>query len=591
MSAHEDEDADKFLDSLFKELFTKPQQTRAGRITKPRIVIGGKQPKVGVTPAEQERTDKTDENKTDQNKRDSKNRPDEVKQTGEEATASGFQGTSKYKEENKMASFSQDQFDSFLQRITQSLQAAAVNNQPAAPQPPPQPVSGMSSVLTEQAMPRFAGKKRLTDGPTFVQHQSFSEFLKDAEALMMTQQIVTDRGKIDFLAVLADKNQGDFSGTLQNYRSNPAFAGMTYDELVSQLKVVYATVEEQTFSDATTIFLRDALVKVTDRALVSQYLNTYHSSLESVIKFFMESNPVLKPTVTAAMSAAEVNTVLNTYTQNIIREIMLHIFWGSKLTTPVFKKAFETETVGATRSYSESIKKLHMAIAQTPSHTKCLVNEKGGSDRLTVDAFHAKCEEYDHEGEGGGGMETFYSSQFRGRSRPYKTGSRKSYSRGGRSRGPIRGFTSSFPKREGRSPYHPMGGNLSNATYGAKGESSSERPGTSHSSNLRYGPRRFYRGPDSPPHSSDQHSSTRHSQYNPADSVRKNAICYSCEGKGHFAMECPSDYRTQRSKQGGSGSSKTYYVDDDSFCVDNSTHTSTNRPTDDDCRTTNITPK
>ena len=60
------------------------------------------------------------------------------------------------------------------------------------------------------------------------------------------------------------------------------------------------------------------------------------------------------------------------------------MFWGNKFTNTVNKKALHVNN-NETRSYQESIKKMHNAVSQTPLNEKCLITE---SSKRDVDQNH-----------------------------------------------------------------------------------------------------------------------------------------------------------------------------------------------------------
>ena len=68
--------------------------------------------------------------------------------------------------------------------------------------------------------------------------QSFSEFLRDAEGLVVSQQIQSDAGTITFRSVLADKPAGDFNQQLTQIKMHESFKNITYDQVVDFLKSI-----------------------------------------------------------------------------------------------------------------------------------------------------------------------------------------------------------------------------------------------------------------------------------------------------------------------------------------------------------------
>ena len=103
-------------------------------------------------------------------------------------------------------------------------------------------------------------------------------------------------------------------------------------------------------------------------------MHSYNSSLERVLGFFLDSDPNEFPE-----SEAEYMTKRREYVGNIDRECCLRIFRDNKLTNTGKKKVFLVNT-NETRSYQESIKKMHDAVSQTPLNEKCLIIENTKRD-------------------------------------------------------------------------------------------------------------------------------------------------------------------------------------------------------------------
>ena len=128
----------------------------------------------------------------------------------------------------------------------------------------PEEQNKLTTMLTDKSMPRFAVRRRSKDRP-YTQVQSFSEFLRDAESLMHSQDYQKDVEKVNFLSVLADKTTGDLTQSITEIRNHSYFRNMSYDQVVVHLKSIYATVQEKTSVDSTQLLLHDSLIKVIER--------------------------------------------------------------------------------------------------------------------------------------------------------------------------------------------------------------------------------------------------------------------------------------------------------------------------------------
>ena len=247
----------------------------------------------------------------------------------------------------------------------------------------------LTHMLRDGALPTFAGRRRREDLP-FVQSQSFSEFLREAESYMLQSNIVDDRSKINFLSVLSDKRKGDFSSIISEVKTHDSFKNMSYAEVIAHLRSIYASNQEKSLSDSTITLLRDAGTKITDRALLAQVMYSYHTSLESVLDFFVLENPVVIP-VRTTESDAEFKLVMDRFIKDVLREFSLRVFIGSKLTASVHKRAFQLEN-NTHRSYNESVRQLHDAIKQTPITQKCFLSEGIKNER--IDQFNQGVENF-----------------------------------------------------------------------------------------------------------------------------------------------------------------------------------------------------
>ena len=124
----------------------------------------------------------------------------------------------------------------------------------------------LHTTLRESSLPHFTGRCRKHDRH-FSQTQTFGEFLRDAEAFMLSQRIADDRKKINILSVLADKTVGDFNSLMSEIKTGHIYQGMSYNEVMNHLKCIYATTKDKTSVDCFNAFLKEATVLLTDRNL------------------------------------------------------------------------------------------------------------------------------------------------------------------------------------------------------------------------------------------------------------------------------------------------------------------------------------
>ena len=474
-------------------------------------------------------------------------------QNYEKVSSSSKQGNSNLEKMAERVEMSDQQLRDLITGIRENQQVLPAQNK-------------LTTTLTDKSMPRFAGRRRPQDRP-YISTQTFSQFLKDAESLMHSQDYQTDAEKINFLSVLADKTTGDFNQSITEIKNHSYFKDMSYDQVVVHLKSIYASVQEKTPVDATQLLLHDALIKVNDRALVAQSMYSYNSSLESVLDFFLESNPV---EYIADQGQDETQQdYLNRrkeYVRNIIREFLLRTFWGNKLTSAVNKKAFQLN-INETRTYQESLKKLHDAVSQTPLNEKCLVSENSkrevernrdyGYD-LEAYAMEVKEAQYsDYQPfEGNTEQEQHSTSLF---TEVAPSGSR------GQSRGNFN-FQSRNPRSRGsRTPYRGVnnagsyrGSNWANQYSTEKAHDSGYFPdrqlsNNKSSSNYQFRP---YGKNGYSAYSSNRGYKQGSSNQQPRMQSRN---CYNCGQYGHFIRDCrlPKNDRYNRMEQDGGKSNKS----------------------------------
>ena len=229
----------------------------------------------------------------------------------------------------------------------------------------------LTTMLTESTLPKFAGRRRPHD-KYFVQQSSFSDFLREAEALMDSQRLTVDSEKINFLSVLADKNVGDFSNLISSLKTHPCYRNSTYAQVVEHLKSHYATSHEASFIDCIDRLLLEATSDIQDRNLITQRVWDYNLTVEKVFEYYFKANPVAKPIYDPNDTEDMRNAKYDTYAKDTMRELLFQIFFGNKVTTTVNKCAFPTT---GTRNYTQTMKSFTDAIIQTPSHVPCLRNE------------------------------------------------------------------------------------------------------------------------------------------------------------------------------------------------------------------------
>ena len=442
-------------------------------------------------------------------------------------------------------------------QFTQLLQAIGQNQNP---NPNAQNSNKITTTLADSSLPRFAGRRRPHDR-YFVQSQSFTQFLQEAESLMQTQNITGDAEKINFLAVLADKTVGDFNYQITFVRTNKAFQNSSYDEIIEYLKPMYAKVEEKTCLDAVQSLLRDGTVTVKDRNLIAQFLYPYHNSLEAVLDFFIESNPVEIITQAAGETNAAFAARMNDFIRNVIREFSLRIFWGAKLTGPVNNKAFQLNQ-GETRTYPESLKKLHDAIMQTSLNDKCLSNEVTRKDFVknydypeyesyTVeegcqpsDEYDSHDDTYDHETP----FNEFEEHQSEALVANFHDQSRNARGQNSRARHYGRGRASPF--RGSRRPYQNQYNQRSsrNSNEGFRSTHFGGLPQTHRDVpfDTGYLPDRPLSNEHTKPVARVNHKNAYHrsnaDSFGNRDKSAKNKYCGACKKKGHWLSECP-DYK------------------------------------------------
>ena len=341
--------------------------------------------------------------------------------------------------------------------------------------------SSMISMLDDKSMPRFAGKRREID-PPFAQHQTFSDFIKEAEALMASQNIQTDIGRINFLSVLADKSKGDFNLIISEIKTMDTFQRVSYDEVVANLKTIYATATEKTVIDSMRT-LNGNHSRVTDRDNIPHRFFVYNRQLENTLQFFLAANPVARIDPKGPNeSDLEFEKRCDVYDRDLLREFCLRIYWGVKLTPPVHKKAFDLKE-GEKQPYSSSIQKLFDAIKSTPINSKCLETE-----------IFKKKDDTSHNDRPRGSSETFVvnerateeylidTDEYGNHHDPMYDDPEAYYTASTRSRGRGRGNYRGRSRGRGRGNYH--------------------------------------------------------SQYNGQSSRQNNQLCYTCRRPGHFARDC-----------------------------------------------------
>ena len=408
--------------------------------------------------------------------------------------------------------------------------------------PIPAQTGQLQSVLTSSSLPRFAGRKRPNDKPTFCQTQSFSSFLKDAEALMASHNITGDSEKIDFLAVLADKNNGDFDTIISNLRTDEMYIDLTYADAVKYLKLVYATASEKSAHDAAKSFLKLAVSPIRDRHLLSQHLAQYHDALNKLIEFHSaQVCPAANLTLIQGETAPNFHARVVEFKKQVIKESYLHLFVGGQLTPNCYKNAFKKDDlVDGNRPYHKSVEKVIANVTQTSLGTKCFVNELGrfndervekmplevmcyntDVDPLTSEFEELQVTEPDE-------AECYFTQRVIQRARGVRV------TRGFRGRRSGFSGSSGFQHSSAGSGYAP---DLGHDTPKPE-PTDSVRPKRGHNYSRRgsYENRGSY----------DNRGNFRGGKFGTGE---RSYACYGCGQKGHFLAECPQKGPAQRSER------------------------------------------
>ena len=124
-------------------------------------------------------------------------------------------------------------------------------------------------------------------------------------------------------------------------KNHSYFRDMSCDQAVVYLKSIYATIQEKTpICCCHTTVVHDALIKVSDRELITQSIYSYNSSLESLLDFLFDSNSIeFLVDQVQNESDADYMARLSEHVRNILRQFCLCMFWRKKLTNTVNQKA------------------------------------------------------------------------------------------------------------------------------------------------------------------------------------------------------------------------------------------------------------
>ena len=276
--------------------------------------------------------------------------------------------TSKTSKKSKMATLSEEQLNTLVSSIQGNTK--------------------MNTTLPETSLPSYAGRKKIGD-VGFFKEEPFSEFLKQIESMIESYGYTTDAEKINLLANLADKKQGDFHLTMSQIKTHKILKLMNYDQVITYLKTIYATESEMSLADSAAALAEQGNIKLCDRTNLGQYLVEFQGRLENFIKFYRESNPVQLPDRNAADTLAEYEEKVTLYGESCMRELALRLYVGTQMTPSVNRKAFDLEP-NAHRDYQDSVVKIHKAVYQTPKAMKCFIGEStksvGETESYKVDS-------------------------------------------------------------------------------------------------------------------------------------------------------------------------------------------------------------
>ena len=241
--------------------------------------------------------------------------------------------------------------------------------------------SNLTTVLAENSLPKFRGKRKENE-KHFDQIQTFSEFIDSVNAHITAQSINTDKDKINFLLICADKNHGDFYSKVCEFKNLPQYSDSTYQEIVNLLRAIYATDKEKTLVESNREIISEGTKPLTSRNLLSSRLNAFHTAQENSIRFYLESETLDFPVQDNAESNADFANRCNKFKAELIRDFNFKLFFGTKFTPSVNKKLFMANEMN-NRLYKDTVLKLHEIVRETPVSTSIFLEE---SKKKNVDS-------------------------------------------------------------------------------------------------------------------------------------------------------------------------------------------------------------
>ena len=227
--------------------------------------------------------------------------------------------------------------------------------------------------MAESSLPRFRGRRRENERH-FEETTTFSEFIDNVDAHIASQKLTTDEEKINFLLVCSDKKNGDFYSKCREYKNHSQYSGLSYEDIVSHLRAIYATEREKTIFEANREIINEGTKTLNSRNLLSSRLNAFHTAQENSIKFYLETDTITFPERNAGESNEDFNARRNKYKAELIRDYNLKLFFGTKFTPSVSNQIFNPNEM-RNRSYKDTVLKLYEVLRETPITTSVFIEE------------------------------------------------------------------------------------------------------------------------------------------------------------------------------------------------------------------------